>query len=79
MDFLKRNFDKSFIFLTIIASLVWMNVRFDAIQDEMQRLKCEVKIIKTVCIMQEITLKKLSYNQSKISITEGEKTNERMD
>ncbi len=54
MDWLKKHTDTVIILSAFAASILWMNGKFNDIEKEINNLKTDIAIMKTVLIMQKI-------------------------
>lgn len=54
MDFFKKHVDTISIITAIVVSMIWMNGKFNEVEKEINSLKTEIAIIKTVMIMKNI-------------------------
>ncbi len=65
MDWFKKHADSVATISTLIWAIVWMNGRFNEIDQRFSNLEKDIAIIKTVLVMKDILPKELAMNVEK--------------
>jgi hypothetical protein len=65
MDWMKKHVDTVIIIGAIITSMLWMNGKFNDVEKEVNGLKTDIAIIKTVLIMKQIMPVELAKHEEK--------------
>ena len=65
MEWFKKHTDAVIVLGGIIASMLWMNGKFNDIEKEMAIIKTEVAVIKAVMIMKNIMPSELACHEKK--------------
>lgn len=63
MEWFKKHTDTVIILTAFAASILWMNGKFNEIEKEMNSLKTDIAIMKTVMIMQKIMPSELATSK----------------
>jgi len=62
MDWFKKHVDTVIVLTGIFSSMVWINGKFDNIQSQINDVREQVVIMKTVMIMKDVMPKELAVN-----------------
>jgi len=65
MEWFKKHSDTIVILSGIISSLLWMNMKFNEVHDQINDIKTEIAVMKTVLIMQKIMPVELALKEGK--------------
>ena len=65
MEWFKKHSDTIVILSGIISSLIWMNMKFNEVHDQINDIKTEIAVMKTVLIMQKIMPVELALKEGK--------------
>lgn len=62
MDWMKKHVDTVVVLGGILASVLWMNGKFNHMLNQINEVRQEIVIMKTVLIMKDIMPKELAMN-----------------
>jgi hypothetical protein len=63
MDFLKKHVDTVVVLGGIIGAVLWMNGKFNKVEQDIALLNKEIAIMKTVLIMKNIMPQELAHSE----------------
>lgn len=65
MDWFKKHVDTVIVLGGILASVLWMNMKFSEVDQKFSNVEKEIAVIKTVLIMRNIMPSELSCKEAK--------------
>lgn len=65
MEWFKKHVDTVVVLTGILSSMVWMNGKFDHLQTQINDVREQMIVMKTVLLMKDIFPKELATNEEK--------------